>query len=434
MWNIVDVCSESSRTARDLGELSKILPKITKHKLGNIEFPKFWIDDVVPRTILTSVLTKLAIEDGYDNIGYVVDIVTSRLDSLINYTKVTFSEDVKRTVAQRRWKLRKFVENVIKNLMEKKVLRLEGEKVLINTDSINDFVETSLSNATQLSTYYIAIVRRFVTMGILTTLGELTESRIKELIHDLNKIVEAWPRKESIEKDLNAILGEYTYFLHVLKLEDWYVFNRFKPLSKLLKEAQELGIDDTTLRNLDELFMNVRAFSRDLIGRLIHVSDLDVLQKIKLIELIQKSLADVVKTGDYIFLYDVNLIVDSRTYRDIVKFIGDPVSVQRAVDALSKIYEKLPIQKDHASIVTALKESVGRLADELYESLIMPYDKFIRGDNKDVKAVLLEALDYCGIIKYDISKNIVEVLDPRALRAIAVLLGVRPVTILLRGK
>ena len=437
-WNLVDIACESSRTARDKEELSKILPKITKVQLpvyvksGKVEFPRFWIDDYAMRTLVASVLAKLVIEDGFDYYDMTIDITTARLDSFINYSRMTFSENAIEVIRLRRYRLKTFVKEVINYLINKRILKLEGSKLYLNTDSITDIIEVAIEKASTTSPYFSAITRRLLTMGVLRTLGEVTESRVHELIHDLNKIVNAWPREESIAKDVNTIINEYIWFLHVLKLGDWYVWSKFKPLSKLLKEASELGIRDETIKIMHDIFMNVKAFSTELLGRLIHVADVDTFEKIKLIDLILKAINDIVKSGDYIFFQNLGLVVDSKTYMDIRNLIGNDPTIQRALDAIARIYDKLPIQKENVNIVNVVRNEIGKLTDELSEKIALPYDRFVREGNKDVKATLLQVLDSTGIIKYDIAKNIVEVLDPKALSIIAVLLGVRPLTILLR--
>ena len=431
-WSLIDVSCESARTARDLKELEKIIPKVRRVHLGPVEFPRMWIDDYVARSILTIPLIKSTIEDGFVNYDLAIDVTTARLDSLINYTKITFSKDAKIGIAQRRRKIREFVKSIYDLLISKRVLRLEGDKVLLETDSITELVKPAIEKTVLTSSYFTAITRRFLTIGVLSTLGELTRNRIKELIYDLNKIVKAWTHGEAIEKDVNAILNEYAYFLHVLNIDEWYVWSKFKALSKLLKEAQEIGIDKDVIKAFHDVFMNVRAFSIELLGRLIHVAELDIITKIKLVDLISKAINDIIQSGEYVIFQNLGLIVDSRTYNDIKSIVNDVATISRALDALAKIYDKVPIQRDNINLVEVLRQEVGNLADELYEKVVIPYDKFIRGGNKDLKAVLLQTFDLTGIVKYDIGKNVVEVTDPKALAIIAVLLGARPLTILLR--
>jgi len=436
VYNLVDVCVESIRTARDREELGKILDKVRIRKFEPkpgtvIEFPDFWLHEPVPRTVLTTVLFKQVVEDGFTKLNQVIDIVAHKLDSLTTYTSSTCLT-CRTPYTYTRWiKLRNFVKDFIKYLVDSKVVKLSGDSIRLEVDSLSELLQWSISKSIHISPFYIAVTRRFLILGILSTLGEVTEYRIKELIHDLNKVVHMWDKGDKIDRDFEVITKEYIYYLHVLKKDDWYVWSKFKPLSELLIEVKKLGIEDDVVKFIHDLFKDVKAFSLDILWKLVHVTDLPNEKKVKLFEVIKSLVSELVKTSDYVYIQNLDVIVDGFTLKTLQKLVN-PVSIGQALDFISRIYKHLPLSKESLDVVHVVKHEVGNVVDELLEKIVIRYSTFIRQGVKTIRATILELLNSAGVVKYDISKDIVEVIDPNALKAITVFLSVKPLPYVLK--
>ena len=407
--NIVETAALSLRTARvelvseERILVDQILRRIRYQKLGERVFPRFWVESYAPRGIVLASMLRNIVLSGVDDL----DVVRAGL--VARYLNFIPKEDPRRVA--------KHVDALIEKMEKEKVLKIEGNKVRLETDNLNDFVKAGLKQVVDRSTLMISIARRMLALSILDYFAEMRKDWYIEVVQQLAAETRAWTKREQLEKDLNVILNEYMYYLHVIEAErsgmKWIVKSNVKALSDAL---EELPVPREVCEALKNALSGLNIVTVGLIEASLIAQDIDPRIRIMARDLAIGLVAKLAKAGEYTFTHDPGTLVRADILKAVRSYVADQTAVHAALDTAKRLIEKMPI----TTTPNGLRQLMAELIDELLARGTVEISKL--SDRELASRVLVELFE-SGIVDLSPDGRSIVVIDPQALAIVGVLVG-----------